>query len=61
MDSSNRAKIIKRYENMMYKFGEYDVWQDDILPKLATMSTKEIKSNYLDDKQYYESRKLYNN
>ena len=54
---NSRETIIKAYEKMMYEIGEYDIWEDDIAPKLDSMSTKQIKENYLNDKWYYEARK----
>ena len=55
--SVNRKTLIARYEKMMYEFGEFDIWDDDIFPKLQTMTTEEIKRNYLEDKKYYTERK----
>lgn len=52
----SKAKLIERYENMMYKYGEYDVWEDDILPKLQTMGTEEINKMYKADKEFYSAR-----
>ena len=58
MMKDDRKSLIKRYEDMMYKYGEYDVWDDDIEPFLDNMSTKEIKKNYESDKKYYRDREL---
>ena len=52
----DRSKLIKKYENLLYKYGEYDIWDDDISPKLPQMSTEEIKKNFLEDKDYYKAR-----
>lgn len=52
----NRDKLIKKYEDLLCKYGEYDIWDDDISPKLPQMSTEEIKKNYLEDKEYYKAR-----
>ena len=51
-----REKLIALYESMMYSFGEFDIWDDDIFPKLSKMSTKEIERKYLADKAFYEER-----
>lgn len=51
-----REKLIEAYENMMCEAEEFDVWEDDIQPKLETMTTAEIKKWYIEDKQYYSSR-----
>ena len=56
MKKMNRETLIAKYEKMMYKFGEFDIWDDDILPKLPTMTTEEIKHIYLEDKEYYTER-----
>lgn len=58
MMKDDRKSLIKRYEDMMYKYGEYDVWDDDIEPFLDNMSTKEIKKKYELDKKYYRDREL---
>lgn len=52
----NRETLIARYEKMMYKFGEFDVWDDDIKPRLKTMTTEEISRNYTQDKKFYTER-----
>ena len=52
----DRNKLIKKYENLLYKYGEYDIWDDDISPKLPQMSTEEIKENFIEDKEYYKAR-----
>lgn len=49
----SRAELIQKYENMMYDFGNYDVWDDDIQPNLEHYTTKEIKAMYEEDKAYY--------
>lgn len=54
--NKDRESIIRKYESMMYEIGEYDIWEDDIAPKLDTMTTAQIRKNYLDDKKYYEAR-----
>lgn len=41
---------------MMYDFGEYDVWEDDIEPKLEKMTDKQILKMYEDDLAWYEYR-----
>ena len=51
-----RKALIQKYQDMMYKYGEFDVWDDDIEPKLSHMSLAEIRDNYRRDKAYYESR-----
>ena len=51
-----REQLIKNYEEMMYRYGEFDVWDDDIQPKLATMSDEDIARAYKADKKFYESR-----
>lgn len=52
----SKEKLIERYENMMYKYGEYDVWDDDVKPKLNKLSAKEIERMYKADKEYYSLR-----
>lgn len=51
-----RAQLIAKYKDMMYKYGEYDVWDDDIEPKLNSMTTDEIANNYKEDKKFYSQR-----
>jgi hypothetical protein len=53
----NRKQLENAYENMMYKYGEFDVFDDDIKPKFKTWSLLELKKNYMSDKKYYELRK----
>jgi len=52
----DKKKLIKRYENMMYRYGECDVWEDDVKPKLENKSVEEIKAMYEEDKEFYKSR-----
>lgn len=49
----SRNNLIQAYENMMYKYGECDIWDDDIQPKLSEMSYKEIYQQYKKDEEYY--------
>lgn len=56
MGISLREQLIMAYEDMMYEFGEYDVWEDDIKPKLKKMSTNEIEKKYMMDRKFYEER-----
>lgn len=49
-----RTELINKYENLMYKNGEGNLWQDDIEPKLATMSDAEIRRWYYQDAQFYK-------
>lgn len=49
-----KKQLIELYENMMYEYGEYDVFVDDIQPKLSTMTYQQILSQYMNDKQWYE-------
>lgn len=56
MGISLREQLIMAYEDMMYEFGEYDVWEDDIKPKLKKMSTNEIEKKYKMDRKFYEER-----
>jgi len=51
-----REKLIKKYEDMAYKYGRHDSWDDEIEPELHRMSTAEIKENYEADKKYFESK-----
>ena len=51
-----RARLIENYRDMMYDFGEYDVWEDDIEPKLEKMTDKQILKMYEDDLAWYEYR-----
>lgn len=52
----NRKALIEKYEKLMYKFGEFDVWEEDIKPRLDSMTTEEINRNYKQDKEFYTSR-----
>lgn len=52
----SRAQLIKRYEDMMYKYGEYDQWDDDIEPKLNSLTTEQIEKMYKADRKFYKSR-----
>lgn len=51
-----REKLILIYRKMMYDFGEFDVWDEDIEPKLKSMSTEEIEKQYFEDRTYYTER-----
>lgn len=51
-----REKLIEKYEDMMYSFGEFDVWQDDIQPKLKDKTTAQIKKEYQLDLEWYTER-----
>lgn len=53
---NSKEAIIRKYEEMMYRIGEYDIWEDDIAPKLDSLSAQQIRKMYLDDKKYYEAR-----
>lgn len=52
----NRKALIEKYEKLMYKFGEVDVWEEDIKPRLDSMTTEEINANYKSDKEFYTDR-----
>lgn len=54
--TKKRAKLIKRYQDMMYMYGEYDLWEDDIEPKLDGMTDDEIQKEYIIDRDYYKAR-----
>lgn len=51
-----RDQLIACYRDMMYRYGEYDIFDDDIEPKLPTMTTKEIHKAYISDKTFFASR-----
>lgn len=51
-----KEQVIKKYEDMMYKYGEFDVWDDDIKPKLTSRTTEEVRRMYMEDKKFYEAR-----
>lgn len=53
-----REKLILIYRKMMYDFGEFDVWDEDIEPKLKNMSTEEIEKQYFEDRAYYTDREI---
>ncbi len=51
-----RKKLIQMYEDMMCRYGEYDVWQDDVEPKLSGMTVRQIRNQYEIDKVFYQAR-----
>jgi len=51
-----REWLIAEYKDMICGFGEYDVWDDDIAPKLDSMTDEEIRRAYEDDLQWYGYR-----
>ena len=53
---TTREQLIQKYEDMMYGFGEFDVFDDDIAPKLANMTVAEIRKQYNQDRKYYQAR-----
>lgn len=56
MAKYTREQLIMAYEDMMYEYGEYDVWEDDILPKLKNKSMKQIEVEMENDRQFYKER-----
>lgn len=51
-----REGIIEIYRDMIYSYGEYDVWECDIEPKLENMTDKQILKMYEDDLAWYDYR-----
>lgn len=51
-----RARLIDEYRELVYRAGEYDIWDDEIEPKLKSMTDKEICEAYEDDMNWYEYR-----
>lgn len=56
MAKYTREQLIRAYEDMMYEYGEYDVWEDDILPKLKNKSMKQIEVEMENDRKFYKER-----
>lgn len=53
-----RRELEQAYENMMYHYGEFDTFDDDIKPKFKAWSLEELKRNYKADKAFYKKREL---
>jgi hypothetical protein len=52
----DKKKLIKMYEDLAYKYGEMDIWEDDIAPNIDKYSYEELKDMYEEDKKFYAAR-----